>query len=362
MEKSEKNGVYSLVDIIKVLLALLILLSHFINEHARGKLPRMVDLSVSVYIIAVPMFFAYSGYFLFQKLFTANEAEQKRLLKNYCVKVLRLYGVWSAVYVCFKLLTWIRFAPENGEILSYIHRSLVYSTYNTIWYLPASAVGAVMAYFFLKKFGSRGMLVFAAVFCVLGAMGDCYYNITGNIPVIGDIWNGYLKVFITSRNGIFNGFPYIALGAFIAQLLQKDERTYHRFFNRYFFASLISGAVFIGEALFAKVVVKSHNSNTILSLFIFTFFAVYWSLVSVQPGISRKLSGNLRKMSTAIFLSQRLFLSALPGLFPGTIFTIMLDEKGWLIGLRWLAACTLLFSALLVLLSGKINFLKHFYE
>ncbi len=362
MRKTEKNGVYSLVDIIKVLLALLILLSHFINEHAAGKLPRVVDLSVSVYIIAVPMFFAYSGYFLFKKLYTVDEKEQKLFLKNYCIKIMRLYGVWSAVYVCFKIITWIRFAPENGEILSYIHRALVYSTYNTIWYLPASAVGAVMAYFFLKKLGSRGMLVSAAVFCVLGAMGDCYFNITGSIPVIGKIFEVYLKIFITSRNGIFNGFPYIALGAFIAQLMQNDGKTYRGFFNRYFFASIVSGAVFVGEALFAKMIVKSNNSNTIISLFVFTFFAVYWSLTSVQPAINRKLSGNLRKMSTAIFLSQRLFLSALPGLLPGTVFTVMLDEKGWMIGLFWVTACTLLFSALLILLSGKIKFLKYFYQ
>lgn len=362
MQKNAENRFYSLVDIIKVLLALLILLSHFVNEHASDKLPKFFDLSISIYIIAVPMFFAYSGYFLFKKIYAVDEKEQKLLLKNYCLKIMRLYGVWSAIYVCFKLLTWARFTPESGEVISYIHKALVYSTYNTIWYLPASAVGAVIAYFFLKKLGSRGMLVSAAVFCIIGAMGDCYYNITAEIPVIGKIFEVYLKIFITSRNGIFNGFPYIALGAFIARLMQKDNKTYHSFFNRYFFASVFSGAVFVGEALFAKIIVKSNNSNTIISLFVFAFFAVYWSIASAQPAISRKLSGNLRKMSTAIFLSQRIFLSALPGLFPGTIFTVMLDEKGWIIGFCWAAACTLLFSALLIFPSGKIRFLKYFYQ
>ncbi|MCM1528604.1 MAG: acyltransferase [Alistipes sp.] len=362
MHKTEKNGIYSLVDIVKVLLALLILLSHFINEYAAGKLPRIVDLSVSVYIIAVPMFFAYSGYFLFKKLYVVDEIEQRRCLKDYCVKILRLYGVWSAVYVLFKIFTWIRFAPENGEIISYIHRAIVYSTYNTIWYLPASAAGAVMAYFFLKKFGSRGMLITAAIFCVLGAMGDCYYNITSCIPIVGKIFEVYLKIFITSRNGIFNGFPYIALGAFIAQLRSRDEKTYYGIFNRWFFLSAASGAVFIGEALFAKMIVGSNNSNTIITLFIFTFFAVYWSITSVQPAIDKKLSGNLRKMSTAIFLSQRLFLSALPGLLPGTVFSVLLAEKGWMVGLCWVTVCTIAFSALLILLSGKIKFLKYFYQ
>lgn len=362
MQKNAKNGFYSLVDIIKVLLAILILLSHFANEHASDKLPKVFDLSISVYIIAVPMFFAYSGYFLFKKIYAADENEQNLILKNYCLKIMRLYGIWSAVYVCFKLLTWVRFSPESGEVVSYIHKALVYSTYNTIWYLPASVVGAVIAYFFLKKIGSRGMLIFAVVFCVIGAFSDCYYNITSQIPVIGNIVEGYLQVFTTSRNGIFNGFPYIALGAYIAQLIQKDSKTYHRFFNRYFFASVLSGAVFVGEALFAKTIVKSNNSNTIVSLFVFTFFAVYWSLISAQPAISKNFSGNLRKMSTAIFLSQRIFLSALPGLFPNTIFTVMLDEKSWIIGFCWVAACTLLFSALLVFPSGKISFLKYFYQ
>lgn len=362
MTRTEKNGVYSLVDIIKVLLALLILFSHFINEYATGQLPRIIDISVSVYIIAVPMFLAYSGYFLFKKIYSVDETEQKQFLKNYCFKIMRLYGVWSVVYVAFKIFTWIRFTPENEEILSYLHRAVVYSTYNTIWYLPASAVGAVIAYFFMKKFGIKGMIILAVVFNVLGAMGDCYYNITSNIPVVREIFGVYLRIFITSRNGIFNGFPYIALGAFIAHLLQNDNRVYRKFFNRYFFASVISGVLFVGEALFAKTIIKSNNSNTIISLFIFTFFAVYWSLVSIQPAVNRKLCGNLRKMSTAIFLSQRLFLSAFPGLFPGTVFTVMLNEKGWAIGLCWVTSFTLIFSALLILLSEKNRFFKYFYQ
>ena len=346
----------------KLMLSVLILFSHFLNENANGKLPKMLDLAVSVYIVAVPMYFSFSGYFLFKKIYSSDFSDHKEFIKNYCIKIMRLYGVWSLIYICFQLITWIKVTPSSEEVFSYIHRALVYSTYNTIWFLPATAVGAVFAVVLRKHFGDKGMFCIAAAFCVIGAMGDCYYNLTEKIPVVGQLFYGYRKVFITTRNGVFNGFPYIAVGAMAAYKQRNDKKEYSSIFNRYFWASVVLCGLFIVEAVISKLKLEAHNSNTIIALFPFTFCAVYWCIISTQPVISSGASLYMRRMSTTIFLSQRIFLTALPKLLPATVFAVMLDEKGWIIGLCWITACTLIFSAMLISLSGKISFLKNFYE
>lgn len=362
MKSSVTKKAYTLIDIVKLMLAVLILFSHFLNEHANGKLPKVLDLAVSVYIIAVPMYFAFSGYFLFKKVYNSDPSGHKDFIKKYCLKIMRLYSVWSLIYICFQLITWIRVTPSSEDVLSYVHRALVYSTYNTIWFLPATAVGAVFAVVLRKYFGDKGMFCIAAAFCIIGAMGDCYYNLTEKIPVIGQLFAGYRKVFITTRNGVFNGFPYIAVGAMAAYKQRSDKKEYSPICNGYFWASVVLVGLFIAEAVISKLRLEAHNSNTIIALFPFTFCAVYWCIISAQPGIGSGASLYMRRMSTAVFLSQRVFLTALPTLLPTTVFAVMLDEKGWIAGLCWITACTLIFSAVLIALSGKISFLKNFYE
>lgn len=362
MQSTVTKKSYTLIDILKLFLALLILFSHFFNEHAKGKLPKGLDLAVSIYILAVPMYFAFSGYFLFKKIYNSDPSGHKAFLKNYCFKIMRLYGVWSAIYIFLRIITWIRFKPTSDAVLDYIHRSLVYSTYNTIWFLPATAVGAVIAVLLRKRFGDKGMFCFAALFCLIGAMGDCYSSITEDIPVAGQLLSAYKNVFITTRNGVFNGFPYIAVGAMAAYMQGHDKTEYHPVFNRYFCGAVFFGGAFIAEAIVSKKIADANNSNTIIMLFPFTIFAVYWCVISAQPGISKGASEYMRKMSTAIFLAQRLFLSALPELMPATVFTVMLDDKGWKIGLCWVTGCTVLFSAVLIALSGKFTCLKKLYQ
>ncbi len=362
MNSSVTKKAYTLIDIVKLMLAFLILFSHFLNEHANGKLPKVLDLAVSIYIIAVPMYFAFSGYFLFKKIYSSDSSNHKEFTKNYCLKTMRLYGIWSLIYIFFQVITWIRFTPSSTEVLSYIHRALVYSTYNTIWFLPATAVGAVLAVVLRKYFGDKKMFCIATAFCIIGAMGDCYYNLTEKIPVIGQLFAAYRVIFITTRNGVFNGFPYIAVGAMVAYKQRNDKKEYSPVFNRYFWASVVLCCLFIVEAVISKLRLEAHNSNTIIALFPFTFCAVYWCIISTQPVISSETSLYMRRMSTAIFLSQRIFLTALPKLLTETVFAVMLDEKNWIIGLCWITACTFIFSAMLIALSGKISFLKNFYE
>lgn len=362
MSSSENRRSYTMIDIIKIILALLIVVSHYINEYAEGRLPKLIDLSISVYIIAVPMYFAFSGFFLFSKILKTDEKKERILIKDYVLKIMRLYGVWSVIYVFFKVLSWIRFVPEKSEVVLYIHKCLVYSTYNTIWYLPASAVGVVIAYFIWKKLGMKALAFFALLFCVIGAMGDCYINVIKDVPVIGDLLDSYKSLFITSRNGVFNGFPYISVGAFAAYWLRIDTREYNKVFNRFFFLSVFFGAAFIAEAFISKKFADAPNSNTVVMLFPFTVCAVYWSIISIQPSINKEISGNLRCLSTTVFLSQRLFLSALPALFPGSFFAAFLSEGNVYFGIIWIVGVTVLFSAIIILISKKVRVVGYLYK
>ena len=93
--------------------------------------------------IAVPFFFISAGFFLFRK--TDPTAYDPTPCKQYILRILRLYGVWTVLY-----LPWvIRDARADGKTLltgtvSFLRNFLLTGSYNHLWYLPALAVAVAL--------------------------------------------------------------------------------------------------------------------------------------------------------------------------------------------------------------------------
>ena len=144
-----QRKIYPSLDITKFIMAMLILTQHTSNEwaHSTG----LVHYFFGLGNFAVPFFFACSGFLFFQKCLVLEKDEQVSYYKNWSLRLWKMYLVWSFIYFIFVFIGWIQKGLSWEQPLNYIHSALVYSTYSTIWFLPALWVG-VSVCFLMRRF------------------------------------------------------------------------------------------------------------------------------------------------------------------------------------------------------------------
>lgn len=65
------------------------------------------------------------------------------------------------------------------------------------------------------KLSATKIIIIAIILYVIGVCGSAYQTIFLKIPLVGEILQFYLKVFATTRNGMFFGFVYVVIGYYI---------------------------------------------------------------------------------------------------------------------------------------------------
>ena len=339
---------YPALDIAKFVMAVLILMQHTSNEwaHSTG----LVHAFFGLGNFAVPFFFACSGFLFFSKIATLNKSEQKAYYFRWSKRIALMYLVWSLIYFFFVLWGWWIDGFPKEKILNFIHRTLVYSTYATIWFLPALWVGVTLCFLLFRYFPR--WLVFCALFLLMaiGNLFGSYINVLSKtVEGISRFNDCYLSFFVTWRNGVFNGAPYVAIGSLFAFSIFKMPSI-----RKAIPLALLFSALFICEAY---AIVRYNLSSATDQGFMLAPSIFFLMAILIQVKVPDKgLFIHLRNWSMLIFLGQRLFLSALPGVFPGMGKWISgLSEVG--IYLYFLIV-VLIFSILLEGLSNRIKFLK----
>lgn len=340
---------YHSLDLAKFFCAILIVSAHFASEWA--SFPTLIDYAFSLYIIAVPFFFCCSGFLFFKKLNALPSKEEKHgYFLRYEKRILIMYGLWSLVYFIHVVYDWI----VDGELgfrvfFKYIYGAIAFTSYSTIWFLPALAVGTAITYFLVSKLNTKqitAICVLLYIFCMFGYT----YSFAVEGTFVEKIYDLYSKVLYTSRNGIFNGVPLIFMGSVVAR---KEIKPSTKGF--FWFAALaaVSFLFVVFEAFVLKLKFGVSGMDVCVFLVPFTYFFIIALLhIELKPC---KAWWWCRKLSLLIFVSQRLFLTALPAFFPKVFFAIYSND--W-VGLIAVIAMTLAFSVGFVLLSEKVKFLK----
>lgn len=346
--KHSQNIQYGMVDVVKFLCAILIVIGHYVTENAwHGRVNVLLEYGVSIFIIVVPFFFCCAGYFLFGKILN-NPKNGKNYLYSYCKRIAIMYGGWSLIYFFFVVMTWVRFGTTKKDVVLYFVNALFYSTYNTIWFLPALCIGSLMTYVVIEHLGFKKASLIAVAFYLIGTIGVSYSFLLEKNEFLSTLLKNYNLIFVSTRNGFFNGFPYIFLGAYIAK--KKSEKNKTASIGKFFALCVFWGCCFVIEAVVLKFGFNSVNTHTLLFLVPFTYCFV--NLCLLIPFRTNKTLKWLRQMSTAIFLCQRIYLSALPGLFPKSLFSTMLSGNPY-IGLTYILTITVVTAALLIGLGKK---------
>lgn len=347
-----KRKNYWSLDIAKFFCAILIISAHFAAE--RGSFPTLIDYGFSVYIIGVPFFFACSGFLFFKKLDSlATKAEKKSYFISYQKRIWIMYGLWSLIYVSTRFIGWLRKGTFTLEkFLDWLHKAIVFQTYETIWFLPALAIGIAIAYFLVIKLSKKKMLAVVVIFYIIGMLGYTYKFVIDGTP-IGEAFDLYIKLFVTTRNGIFNAVPFIYMGCLVSR---KEITASKKGFIRYFVLAGASFVLMVAESFLLKIVFNVTGMDVCIFVAVFTYFFMM-ALLHIDLK-ENKVWLWMRKLSILLFVCQRIFLSVLPGYLPGIFEKIYANSY---IGLIAVLALTISFSVILILLSKKIKFLKRMY-
>jgi peptidoglycan/LPS O-acetylase OafA/YrhL len=281
-------------DVLKFILAVLVVARHAVQ----GYYPP--DSAVYLIIVnwlsnlAVPVFFMISGYLFIRKT-GLNDIKTSAIFK-FALRILTLYIIWSAVYFPTTLYTWLTDDQSiMRNIIAYLQSFLFASDVVQLWFLPALAFSVAAVSFALKS-GIRLKAILAVSFFLYIVGTICDNGALRNaIPYAVKASDAYSSIFMTTRNGLFYGVFFTALGMYCAQARKQTSTA------NMTVLFLLSAACMLVEA------VLLHSVNML-------FFAVPAAYAIFRLSERLQLSGRnetyetLRSCSSVMYYSHALIL------------------------------------------------------
>ena len=225
--------------------------------------------------VAVPFFLMTSGFFLLGgsrretgRLSAGGRGEEK--LWRFLQKTAVIYGAAILLYLPLNIYNGYF---SGGGLPGKILKDLLFDgTMYHLWYLPASMLGAVIAWYARKRMGYPGALLLTAVLYIIGCFGDSYYSLAERIPWLRGCYGLMFQVSDYTRNGIFYAPIFLILGGMIA------ERGRALSGRQCLTGFLVSFGLMLAEALTLRQFHLQRHDSMYLFLLPAAFFLFGWLL------------------------------------------------------------------------------------
>ena len=214
---------YNFVDIVKFICAILVVSIHVVPfGSSDDQILKLLNYGIKNCFsrIAVPLFFVMSGFFLYRKTSVGNFSLLPT--KAYISKLFRLYMIWTVIYFPFR----IKSILVNGKgivhgIFLYIRDIVFTGSHFHLWYFPALIFSVVIiSYLLSRKIELKRILSVAALFYAIGLLAQSWFGIIiplrENVPELWAVLKVLEKIIVTTRNGLFDGFLFVGVGAYFA--------------------------------------------------------------------------------------------------------------------------------------------------
>ena len=287
--------------------------------------------------IAVPFFFSVSGWFLVPRLLREGRAALIPFVK----KLLLLYG--AAVLLYLPLNLYNHTLEESGFAL--LRDVLFNGTFYHLWYFPALVLGACLVYGLLRILGPRWAWLPALLLYAAGLLGDSYFGLTAALPPLRAGYEALFLLFDYTRNGLFFGVMFIAMGALFAQ------RTLYLKNWQVLLGFLLSAGLLFAECFALKDNGFMHELTSMYAMLLPCMFFLFLGLLRIHLPQS-KVYKTLRVLSLLIYVMHIMFVNLLLRVWP-------LMNSLAVYGLVMLL--TLIMSCIIIICSRKVKFLKHLY-
>lgn len=286
---------YNSIDVIKVCMSILVVAIHTHPEYNFAEIAN--ELIRGVYTIAVPYFFIVSGFLVWHKIADASIEKKQERLKKWISKTIRLYMVWTAIYLPFTIYGfWHDGVSVAKSALVFVRNFLlVGENYLSwpLWYLLGMLVAGCIIFLIINRgYKNRTLYIVAFAFAICGAL----LNYCSSHHLLANITDVYFKLFHTTRNGFFEGLPYITIGIAIASghiIKQKKILT----------------ALFLGSLVFHMMGIKLATFVTVYALFC---IVIQFDL----PNRNDSFYANCRLTSTIIYFVHMIWVGLLTLLLP----------------------------------------------
>ena len=343
---------YPGIDLFKFLCAILVIMIHA-NPFGEDTFPGMILRQV-ICPIAVPFFFAASGFFL-----SFSSDPQKHI-----AKIIKSYLTWSAVYFPFVIVKWILGGSEglSENLLNYIRSFIFEGSYQTIWFLNALWFASSICVFLLKFFKARTVFRVSIPWYVFSCLLSSWHGLLLKLPFGIVISNLYYSFFETTKNGLLFGFTYVALGAWIAET-EKLKNCSDTFKQKNICVTLIPCLFLIVVEYVARLNYSAEAKGCDVVFSLVPITAVLLKVFLRMKLKPRRLWQSLRTYSTLFFLTQRI---------PLTLFTWIDYVVAAYLGFKIftdvpivyfcsICASTFLISFIITKLSKRFRFLTYIY-
>lgn len=208
---------YNNIDCIKVCMAVLVVATHT-EFFSFIKSQNVSDILTTALSIKVPFFFTASGFLVWKSVVDASIEEKLKKVTRWLSKTKRLYIVWTLIFLPYTIYGFYNSDLSFTKSCVVFIRNVLLVGQNylswPLWYLLGMLVaGYIYKYLLIRKAGEYVIYSLAAILAITGIMIDWLHD--NNLLV--SLCDGYYSLFQTTRNGFFQGFPYIIIGISIAQ-------------------------------------------------------------------------------------------------------------------------------------------------
>ncbi|MBQ0064694.1 MAG: acyltransferase family protein [Firmicutes bacterium] len=304
---------YAAVDIAKWVSALLVVCIHTFPFLEISETLNLLWIA-TVCRLAVPFFFVSSAFFLFKKFEDGEEDHNKEVLFDYCMRILKLYGIWTVIYLPYTIWDHMATGFSLTGIVSYFRDLFLNGSYYHLWFLPALVVAAIIVWYLTEHFDLSRSLKIAFGLYVFGYFMNVYSPIWQAVPGISFFYGFFIKVFGTARNGFFFGPIYMMIGYLLARTKRLPEKV-----------SLIGfGASFVllvlEVLLYNAFGVLQDLSSMFLCLIPCSYFLMNYLLKVRIPQPQKYVHWRLE--SSLIYTSHILFAKVLLRVLPSAHFVV----------------------------------------
>ena len=230
-----KNESYTGIDYFRLICALLIVAIHtspLLSFSVTGDF----ILTRGIARVAVPFFFMTSGFFIVSRY--TYDAEK---LRKFVKKTAIIYGIAILLYIPINIYNGY-FSMDN--LMPNLIQDIMFDgTLYHLWYLPASILGATIAWYTVKGLGYPNALAITGILYIIGLFGDSYYGIAEKVSGLNGFYNLIFQISDYTRNGIFFAPVFFVLGGFIADRRQPIS------FCKNVWGFVISLPLMLGEAM-----------------------------------------------------------------------------------------------------------------
>jgi len=334
-----KQTSYSGIDYFRFIAALLIVAIHTSPLTSFSETGDFIFTRI-IARVAVPFFFMASGFFLISRY-----SYNAKKLGSFIKKTVLIYGVAILLYIPLNIYN--NYFNMDNLLPNIIKDILFDGTLYHLWYLPASIIGAAIAWYLVKRVSYPKAFIITSVLYIIGLFGDSYYGIAESISCLNVFYNLLFQVSDFTRNGIFFAPIFFVFGGYIA------DRQNRLSLKRSVIGFIVCFVLMFGEAL----TLHHFNLQRHDSMYVFLLPSVYY-LFHILMNFRGKRQTQLRTISLITYIIHPFMIVAIRLFGKFTHLQSLLVENSLV---HYLLVCftSIVFGLVLTVLWDKFKQRKH---